>query len=351
MDYSYERNRARMKFDAKRVKQAVDALRLGARCVEVRVLTPDGSMHGGRFNTVGGVIRAIETQPDFKAVYVVLNRLVDDCPVENTLSRSNAMARDEDIHSRQWLLVDVDAKRASGTNSTDIEHRGALKLAAGIRDALAHDGWPLPITADSGNGAHLLYRVDLPNDATSKALVNGVLAGLDAEFSRDTLKVDRAVGNAARISKLYGTLSCKDLHTVENPQRLSIILHAPLKLEVVSPDQLRARAIVRAVEQAPIPYSAPLAARGFSMQQFIDKHGIRTRPATTMNGDGQRWQMDCPFDKTHKAPDAVLFEYGDGAKAFKCSHDSCSHQNWQSFRASAEGPRVERLPAVVGMGY
>ncbi len=42
-----------------------------------------------------------------------------------------------------------------------------------VRDHLRGQGWPEPVVGDSGNGAHLLYRADLPNDPESLKLVKG----------------------------------------------------------------------------------------------------------------------------------------------------------------------------------
>ena len=57
--------------------------------------------------------------------------------------------------------------------------------------------------ADSGNGAHLLYRLDLPNDADAKRLVDGCMKSLAQRFTDSQVPVDTTVGNAARIWKLY----------------------------------------------------------------------------------------------------------------------------------------------------
>ena len=53
---------------------------------------------------------------------------------------------------------------AVGISSSDDEHTAALERAMAIRDELSKRGWPEPIFADSGNGGHLLYQVDLPRD-------------------------------------------------------------------------------------------------------------------------------------------------------------------------------------------
>ena len=92
-------------------------------------------------------------------------------------------------------------------------------------------GFPEPVRADSGNGAHLLYRIDLPNDEAATALVKSCLATLDALFSDERVTVDTANFNAARIWKLYGTVSRKGDNTPDRPHRRSRILSAPDELK------------------------------------------------------------------------------------------------------------------------
>src|SRR5690606_7071874 len=100
---------------------------------------------------------------------------------------------------RRWLPVDIDPVRPSGVSSTDAEHAAALAMAERIAGYLAEQGFPAPILADSGNGAHLLYRIDLPNDEAATEIVRSTLATLDALFSNEAVTVDTANHNAARI--------------------------------------------------------------------------------------------------------------------------------------------------------
>ncbi|MFW6114230.1 MAG: hypothetical protein ACOC7K_00650 [bacterium] len=71
---------------------------------------------------------------------------------------------DEDIVRRDWLFIDIDSKRPAGMSATDAEVEAALDLAEHIQNDLADDGWPDALLCMSGNGAYLLYRIDLPND-------------------------------------------------------------------------------------------------------------------------------------------------------------------------------------------
>jgi hypothetical protein len=84
------------------------------------------------------------------------NRL---CPAE-----SESTTADSDIVCRRWLLIDCDAVRKAKISSTDAEHEAALAKAREIRDGLTSLGWPMPVMLDSGNGAQMTYRIDLPAD-------------------------------------------------------------------------------------------------------------------------------------------------------------------------------------------
>ena len=109
------------------------------------------------------------------------------------------------IIRRRWLPIDIDPVRISGVSSSDSEHESALSLARTIRSWLTDNGWPDPVIADSGNGAHLLYAIDLPNDDASRDLVRSFLELLDCRFSTSACRVDTANFNAGRIWKVYGT--------------------------------------------------------------------------------------------------------------------------------------------------
>src|SRR5256885_985310 len=81
---------------------------------------------------------------------------------------------------------------------------------------------PDPMYADSGNGYHLLYPVDLP--AKDGGLVKAVLRSLAGRFDEEGVKVDTTVFNAARLTKLYGTRACKGENTLERPHRWTRVL-------------------------------------------------------------------------------------------------------------------------------
>lgn len=178
-----------------------------------------------------------------EGVYATLN------PVMTRVGMGSAT--DRDIVRRRWLLVDIDPCRPAGTSSTDAERAAAFERARVVRDYLRSEGWPDPVLADSGNGYHLLYQVDLPNDEASRDLVRGTLAYLAARFDSDRAKIDTSVYNASRICKLYGTLARKGEPTAERPHRLARVLELPRPLQAVGVEWL-----VHLADRANAPPSA-----------------------------------------------------------------------------------------------
>jgi len=136
---------------------------------------------------------------------------------------------DANIVRRKWLLIDIDAIRPSGISASKEEHEASHHRSGDVWMYL-HDelGWGDPITADSGNGAHLLYKIDFPIE--DGGAVKACLQDLSDRFSDDKVTVDVSVYNPSRIWKLYGTVACKGDHTESRPHRLARIINAPREL-------------------------------------------------------------------------------------------------------------------------
>jgi P4 family phage/plasmid primase-like protien len=163
-----------------------------------------------------------------KGVYFTLNPVLPD-------ARPTKAVKDTHITKRALLLVDCDPRKAvdGDANSTDAEKAAAYDTALRVRDHLSSLGWPKPVLADSGNGYHLLYRIDLPNDDASTVLVHNGLRALADRFNTEAVQVDIVNKNASRITKLYGTVARKGQDSPERPWRQSKIVDAPDTLEAV----------------------------------------------------------------------------------------------------------------------
>jgi hypothetical protein len=146
-------------------------------------------------------------------MYVTLNKINPDLLARRAnryVERAETTTADDQVILRRWLPIDLDAARPAGISSTDAEHDAAIARARQVYAWLVNElGWPEALVGDSGNGAHLLPRIDLPNDDESRRLVEDCLRALDARFSDKAIHVDTGVHNAARIWKLPGTVAGK----------------------------------------------------------------------------------------------------------------------------------------------
>jgi hypothetical protein len=124
-----------------------------------------------------------------------------------------------------------------------------MDRARKLYSSLAERGWPKPVMAESGNGVHLLYRIDLPNDEASRDLVKDCLEALAARFDDSSVKIDRSVFNSARIIKLHGTVANKGDNLPNAPWRLSRLRSVPEQLASVPiGSSARARSGSRAIK-------------------------------------------------------------------------------------------------------
>jgi len=218
----YLQSAVRVKSPPDTIAQTLDLLCPDA-AVALCALNNDGRMAYRYFDShTDGAAWA--RQQNVKAVYVVMN------PYKKTSAGEGITAQDSTC--RRWFLIDCDPVREKRSNATAWERGLARDIAAEIQAYLTSHGWPEPVECDSGNGAHLLYAIDLPNDAGSTKLLNGILKAL-AQFNTTSVDVDQTTGDASQLTKLYGTMVRKGPETGERPHRLSAITRIPAVLDAV----------------------------------------------------------------------------------------------------------------------
>jgi len=332
------------------IRRALATLFPSGEVVELRALA-DHSVHSGYFDdpdTLAEKAASLDTLPEVAGVYVTLNEIDPALlsrranRVKMHLGRKDPTTSDTDVVRRRWLPIDLDPVRPSGVSSTDGEHDAALAHAERIAAWLSGQGFPDPVVADSGNGSHLLYRIDLPNDEESADLVKGCLAVLDTLFSDGTVSVDAANFNAARIWKLYGTTSRKGDNTPDRPHRQSRVLSVPAGVELVTAGQLRDLAGL-------LPRADPgTASRGKSgsidLREWLSSHGIAVRSEKPWQGGTLFALEECPFSSAHR-DGAFAIQFSSGAVHAGCQHASCGGgaQRWPDLRARYEpGKRSPR---------
>ena len=283
------------------------------------------------------------------AVYVNINPIKQSYapPSLNILKRgAMGLVGNGDIECRKYLPIDLDPIRPTNTSATSAQLEKANDAAIQIEQYLNAQGWPEPVVCASGNGIHLLYRIDLPNDQGSELLIDGVLGGLGSKFNNQFVKIDKVMKNAGRIIKLYGTVSNKGDNTVETPHRLSRMVRVPVSIQTVTVEQLeQVVAVPQNNESQSLlgPKPAWLKNTGesawgisgvpFNLDQFLKRLSIDFKKQ--IKQDGSEWfhLNHCPFNVSHGAGDSAISRQPNGKLGFKCFHDSCADKNWHSLRA------------------
>jgi hypothetical protein len=207
-----------------------------SQVVELRAIFKSGRIDSGYFDDFALLAEAavaLDLRGDVSGVYWTLNPVNPDClhRAKNHLrewasrAKGGATTSDSEILRRKLILLDFDgAGRLAGISATDGELAAAKRSAGRVANFLASRGCGAPLAAMSGNGYHLLYRTDLPNDAESASRVKKFLRSLAALFDDEATKLDTSVFNASRICKVYGTMARKGDDTPERPHRRAALL-------------------------------------------------------------------------------------------------------------------------------
>ena len=323
----------------------VSALKLWFRegdVFEIRVLDATTSewmrphMESGYFDHehIPDAADAIGKLRSYRGAYATVNPVNPDllaraCNRLRGITRE-ATTSDSDILSRRWLLVDCDPKRVSGVSSSDSEHEAALSMACKIRDGLSASGWPDPIMQDSGNGAQMMYRIDLPPD--DGGLVQRCIAGI-ATAGDDQVDVDLTVFNPARIWRIPGTMNCKGDDVPTRPHRMAQILSVPEKKGTVSITQMEKAAAWKNIQPTVTAETAiePVNSE-FDLDSWIRQYCPELGEPQIWK-DGRKWVFPvCPFNEAHRNKSAVLIQQSNGAIAFRCHHNSCTGNDWHKLR-------------------
>ena len=287
------------------------------------------------YEHISAVPEALKRLLSFRGVYVTVNPVNPDLLARavNRLRPAgrNPTTADTDIVRRRWLLIDCDPRRASGVSSSNLEHDFALAKAREIRDGLSSLGWPKPVLTDSGNGAQLMYRIDLPAD--DGELVRRVIGEI-AKASSEQVAIDTSVHNPARIWRLPGTMNCKGDSIPERPHRMARILEEPQDIGSVSLEQMQDIVSYQNEDpQTDVPddewkHTMPV----FDLDSWITQYCPELGSPQPWKG-GRKWIFPiCPFNEAHTNKSAVLIQEPSGAVAFKCHHNGCSGNDWRALR-------------------
>ncbi len=293
--------------------------------------------------TAAGFITELDESGLAPGVYVTLNPVRSDllARAANRLKRrAPETTADGDILVRHWLLIDVDPVRPSGVSATDEELELARQRASAIWVFLSLLHWPEPIVAMSGNGYHLLFRIDLPVDDAE--LVRRVLVAIADHFDDEHVRIDRSVHNPARITKIIGTMARKgdDLSASESiaarPHRRSALISAPDEVQVVPVEALEA---LVATDQPP-PSAPPDWIERFpstpdDVRMWLEQRGVPIK-GVRRNGTKTMILLErCPIDPeivSTGSSDIAVLVGDDGMLAYCNKHNRGENFTWPALR-------------------
>lgn len=348
-----------MKHTADEVKQSRDHIAGTLRfyhhpgdCFEIRAIGTvtgrkiiDSGFFDDQEQAVAAVLNLVEADRH-AGVYVTINP-VDPALLgraNNRMAHNISGTADQNVKVLRRLLVDIDPERPSGVSSSNHEHDFAIEHARHIKDVLCKEGWPEPLLGDSGNGAHLVYRLpDLAHSPDNVDLLKRVLQGLNQRFMvhRDgiTLKIDEKVFNPGRISKIYGTIARKGQPLKERPHRWARILSGTDSQGVLTLEQLHSKAVMDdRKNSAHSPHSNENNAR-LDVPAYLEKYGVELTGTKKHGGSTLYLLRECIFDSSHRGKDAALGQTADGKLFYQCFHDSCKGRTWHEARSKISGSR------------
>lgn len=328
------------RFDISEAYKWWDVLRDGNQLTEIRLIANDGRTASGIFDNIDEIVKAIVPYTNEWNVYYTINRLPDDVrglPQYNKIIvRPKQTCNDNMMLARDYVCIDLDSRRLSGTNATDEQVGFTMKKANEVYQYLLNVGFNPPQVVFSSNGVHLYIRCAMINNEKNTKLVKRFLQALSMMFTDEHTDVDEKVFNCARIMRLPSTYSCKgNTMDASRPQRLC-------KFVKINENKVNDIAYFEKVaalypEEVERPSSQNnYSVESFDLDAFIEKHNIPVTKKVEV-ADGTRYYLEhCLFNDQHKGKDAILFKHKNGAIAYFCYHNSCSGNDWRKVREMYE---------------
>lgn len=301
-----------------------------------------------------------DKQSSPEGIYITLNPLHRAClsrTNNRTQERRRTRSTDSDVSTRQWLFVDLDCVRPSGVSADDDEIKRAIDTARAVIAWMESAAtFPRGYRAFSGNGIHLLWRIDLPNTVNARKHVQNCLNVIGDKFDNEHVKIDRGNHNAARLIRLHGTTARKGAHTAERPHRVSTPYPTGDSFVAFEDFGIATEDMIRELASLGRP-AAAAASSGrkrrrkadtvdgnelFDLNAFISRHGIEVRERIPFDGAGEKIILKaCPFDPAHVGTSAALGRTSAGVIFFQCMHDSCRNRGWRDVRDYYEAPKKD----------
>lgn len=325
--------------DTLQLRKALNIFKPDGTLFEIRILQGKGKSKSGYFKSIDKAIEELEALPVTELknsnVYFTLNGIQEDCYAriqKDHFCIPEATTNDNEVNAYEWLFIDLDPVRATGTSSSNAQLELAKEKGRKVYAYLKQEGFEDPVIGMSGNGIHLLYRIAFAPD--KKDVIKNFLEVISLFFSDDNIKIDTVNFNPSRICKLYGTLAQKGTGTEDRPHRMAYIIQAPDEIKSTKLVYVEKIAGMLPKQEKPQAYNN-YSPKSFDIEDWLHRFNIQYRRKEA--DDYTKYVLDvCPFDANHKAPDSMITKGRSGAIGFKCLHNSCAGKTWHDMRVLFE---------------
>lgn len=337
-------------FDIRQVYQFWDVFKGGNQLTEIRLIASDGKTASGYFTDPNVMINAVKPYCEEYSVYFTINRINPDCygrpQRDKIIPRVKNTTTDGEIIGRDWVLLDLDSKRATGVNATDEQLSYAKKRANAVYKFLKDNGFNEPVVICSGSGVHIYLRCALAPTEENNNLIKRFTQAMSMLFSDEQVDIDEKVFNLGRIARVCGYYNRKGTNQdKERPQRLCEFVKVPSEIKINDREYFEKVANMYPDEEETKPnrynnYSD----EKFNLDEFIARHNIPVTHKVQV-ADGTRYYLEhCLFNEQHKGKDAILFQHNNGAIAYFCYHNSCQGNDWHKVREMYEPDAYKKKP-------
>ena len=327
------------RLDESEVYKWFDILKNNNELVEIRLIGSNKTA-SGYFTDAKTIIEAIKPYTDSYNCYFTLNSINPACysreQKDKIVLRPKNTTQDSEIICRNYVLIDLDPKRPSGVCSTKEESMKAYERGKEVTKFLMDNGFYEPIVVFSSSGMHLYLKCALINSEENTKLVKRFLNAISMLFSDEYVDCDTSVYNAARISRLIGSYSCKGANNdATRPQRKCRFLSIPDEIKVNEKEYFVKIANMYPEEERPSRENNYSVER-FDLEAFLQKHNIEVTKVEQVAGGKKYVLKHCVFNHSHTGKDAVIFQRDSGQIAYHCFHASCQQYSWSDVRLMFE---------------
>lgn len=317
-----------------------DVFKNGNQLTEIRLIANDGKTASGYFTDPKTMIDAIRPYASDYSVYFTINSINPDCygrpQKDKILPRVKNTTTDGEIIGRDFVLLDLDSRRATGVNATEEQLNCAKKKANEVYKFLKDNGFYAPIVICSGSGVHLYLKCALLPSEENNKMIKRFTQAISMLFSDDKVDIDEKVFNLGRIARVCGCYNRKGSNSdKERPQRMCHFVKVPDEIKVNEKEYFEKIAALYPEDVRPTRENNYSTER-FDLDSFIQKHNIEVTKVEQIAGGKKYVLKHCLFNESHTGKDAVIFQRDTGEIAYHCFHNSCSQYTWRDVRLKFE---------------